>query len=530
MVMPKSLKPRQRRVYGIASGSPQATTLHPDDLLSLIEISKAMVVESELDKLLNLIMEKVTDVIKAERSSLFMYNSATKKLESRIAQKTDFKITMDMGEGIVGHTAQKREVVICPDTYNDPRFMKLIDKNTGFKTRNILSAPLVTPEGYLVGVIEVLNKVKGKFTDYDISLIEAFASYATIAIQNVTQRTQIEKLNEQLNDKLETIEKELQVKYHYGNIIGQSAKMQQIYRLLEKAKDTNFPVLIQGASGTGKELIARAIHFNGTRAGQKLLSQDCTAIAESLLEAELFGYVKGAFTGAIQDHKGLFSLAHRGTLFLDEIADMSPGMQKKLLRVVQEGELRHVGGKDIIKVDVRLITASNRNLRELVKEKKFREDLFYRLNVIPITLPPLKERKEDIPLLVNHFLTQIARETKASKKSLDKEVLKVFMGHDWPGNVRELENEIKRMVVLGAEQLTIKDISPEIAKPADVLTSGISESRLLKDGKKEMEKHLIQRTLQEHDWNITKAAETLGMYRSHLSNKIKKLGIAKPKS
>ncbi len=507
--------------------------LSSEDLTSLIKISKAMVAELDVDKLLSLIMDKVTEVLKAERSSLFMYNTQTHKLESRIAQKTDFRIVMDMGEGIVGHTAQTRQVVICPDTYHDPRFMQLIDKTTGYKTRNILSAPLVMPDGTLVGVIEVLNKTDGTLAEYELPLIEAFASYATIAIENATRRTEIQKLNEQLSDKLKTIEQELQVKYNYGNIIGQSPKMQQIYRLLDRAKETNFPVLIQGASGTGKELIARAIHFSGPRAHQKFLSQDCTAIPETLLEAELFGYLRVAFTGADHDRNGLFALADKGTLFLDEIADMSPEMQKKLLRVIQESEFREIGGKEIIKVDVRLITASNRDLRELVKENKFREDLFYRLNVIPINLPPLRARKEDIPFLVNHFLTRIAEETKQPRKELDTKVLKIFMAYDWPGNVRELENEIKKMIVLGGETLTTKGISEHILDSTTrvsvpVPKSGsVSESRLLRDGKKEMEKHLILRALKEHDWNITKAAEALGMYRSNLSARMKVLGIEK---
>ncbi|MBI4835606.1 MAG: sigma 54-interacting transcriptional regulator [Planctomycetes bacterium] len=515
------------------------STLRPEDLISLIEISKAMVAEPDMDKLLTFILNKATEVLKAERSSLFMYNPQTNQMESRIAQKADFKITVPMGKGIVGHTAQERKSVICPDTYNDPHFMQLIDKMTGYKTRNILSTPLITPEGDLIGVIEVLNKIEAPnksetFSDYDVSLVEAFASYATIAIRNAAQRAEIHLLNKQLSDKLETIEKELQVKYQYGNIIGQSPKMQEIYRLLEKAKDTSFAVLIQGESGTGKELIARAIHFNGPRAGEKFLSQNCTAIPESLLEAELFGYAKGAFTGANQDRKGLFALADKGTLFLDEIADMSQEMQKKLLRVIQEGELRPIGGKEILKVDVRLVTASNKDIRELVQQKKFREDLFYRLNVIPITLPPLKERKDDIPLLVNHFLDKIAKETNSERKALDKEALKIFISYNWPGNVRELENEIKRMTVLCDETLRAQDISPHILNTTTKISiagaagESLTQSKILKEGRKEIEKHIITRALEENGWNITKAAEYLKMLRPNLSAKMKQLGIERP--
>lgn len=515
------------------------TTLLPSDLVSLMEISTAMVSQPDLDKLLDLILARVTEVIKAERSSLFLYNPTTRKLESKIAQKANIKIIIALGEGIAGYTAQQRKVVICPDTYDDPRFVKFFDKQTGYKTRNILSAPMLTSGGKLIGVIEVLNKIKGRFTPYDVKLIETFASQATIAIQNATlfqenlkRQEEIAKLNEQLKERLETIEKELKVKYHYGNIIGQSDQMQQIYRLLEKAKETSFPILIQGGSGTGKELVARAMHFSGPRANQEFLSQNCAAIPETLLESELFGYVKGAFTGADRDKKGLFTLADQGTLFLDEIGDMSLEMQKKLLRVLEDGKIRPVGGKEVTKVDVRIITASNKDLANLMQENKFRNDLFYRINVITINLPLLRERKEDIPLLVSHFLEMIAKETKTPKKTIEKEVMKAFLQYDWPGNVRELENEIKKMIALAGPKITISDISPHIinaVQPYGAISPDETPARAtLKEGKKEWEKQRIIQALIEHDWNITRAAQALGMYRPRLSAKMKQLGVKKP--
>lgn len=517
-------------------------TLLPSDLLSIMEISKAMVSQPNMDKLLEIILAKVTEVIKAERSSLFLYNTRTAKLESIIAQKTNVKIIIAIGEGIAGYTAQQRKVIICPDTYDDPRFVKFFDKKTGYKTRNILSAPLLTSKGELIGVIEVLNKIKGRFAHYDITLIEAFASQATVAIQNailfqenLRRKAQIERLNVRLTEKLETIEKELKVKYHYGNIIGQSEQMQQLYRLLEKVKETSFPILIQGGSGTGKELIARAMHFSGPRADEEFLSQNCAAIPETLLESELFGYVKGAFTGADRNKKGLFALADKGTLFLDEIGDMSLEMQKKLLRVLEDGKVRPVGGKEITKVDVRIITASNKNLANLMKEHKFRDDLFYRINVITINLPLLRERKEDIPLLVSHFLEMMAEETKTPKKTIAKEVMKAFLQYDWPGNIRELENEIKRMMVLAGPNIVLSDVSPHILDIVKqympipkVETKPIDSGQSLKEDKKAWEKQRIIQSLIDNNWNITRAAETLGTSRPRLSAKMKQLGIKKP--
>lgn len=523
---------------------PASPTLRARDLTSLLEVFEALFSQRNINKLLNLIMDKVTELLKAERSSLFLFDPEEKRLWSRIAQKSKMAITLSLDEGIAGYTARHKKVVICYDTYKDPRFNRLIDKITGYKTRNIISFPMLTSEGEVMGVIEVLNKIKGRFSPYDVRLLEMLASQATVAIQNATlfretqaRREEIERHNIQLKEALTRMESEFRLRYHYGNIVGQSPTMQEVFKLLEKAKETLYPVLIQGESGTGKELIARAIHFNGPRAHQKFLSQNCAAIPESLLEAELFGYVKGAFTGADQDKKGLFALAHQGTLFLDEIGDMSLEMQKRLLRVLQDGEIRPVGGKNITKVDVRIITASNKDLATLLREKKMREDLFYRLNVIPITLPPLRERKEDIPLLVNHFLRQIAEASKTPQKALDKEVMGIFLQYDWPGNVRELENELKKMVALGSAKLLPEDTSSHIhyagATPYLIRGKPGSEAPLtsarytLREARKMWEREVISQALQENKWNITRAAKALGIHRPRLSLLMKKHRIRK---
>ncbi|NLI81909.1 MAG: sigma 54-interacting transcriptional regulator [Deltaproteobacteria bacterium] len=260
--------------------------------------------------------------------------------------------------------------------------------------------------------------------------------------------------------------RELQDRYQFNNIIGKSAVMQRIYRLIEKVAPSKATVLITGESGTGKELIARAIHFNSPRGERPFISVNCGALPETLLESELFGHEKGAFSGAVSLRKGRFELAHQGTLFLDEISEMSPPLQVKLLRILQEMEFERVGGSQSLKVDVRVVAASNRDLRLEVAEGRFRSDLFYRLNVVHVALPPLRDRKDDIPLLVNHFLRKFANEESSCNLRIHPEAMRLLLDYHWPGNVRELENVIERAVILcNGESVEAKDLPPEVTAP-----------------------------------------------------------------
>jgi two-component system NtrC family response regulator len=257
--------------------------------------------------------------------------------------------------------------------------------------------------------------------------------------------------------------RELQGKYHFGNIIGKSAKMQRIFELIEKVAPTKATVLITGDSGTGKELIARAIHYNSPRNEQAFISVNCGALPENLLESELFGHEKGAFSGAVNQRKGRFELAHEGTLFLDEISEMSFPLQVKLLRILQEMEFERVGGSHTLKVDVRMVAASNRNLKEEAANGKFRSDLYYRLNVVHVHLPSLKERKDDLPLLVNHFVAKYAKEASRESIVMSSEAMGRILDYDWPGNVRELENAIERAIILSnGKEIEVKDLPNEV--------------------------------------------------------------------
>lgn len=338
-------------------------------------------------------------------------------------------------------------------------------------------------------------------------------------------------------NRIKELNKELGSRYKYDNMIGKSKPMQNLYALLDKIKSADSTVLIQGDNGTGKELIAKAIHYNSHRKDKTFVIQNCSAFNDNLLESELFGHVKGSFTGAIRDKKGLFEIADKGTFFLDEIGDTSPTMQVKLLRVIQEGTFIPVGAVEPRRVDVRIIAATNRNLKEMVESGTFREDLYYRLNVINIRVPPLRERKEDIPLLAEFFLTKSqssgsAEAAAAARKILTKRALEKLYDYAWPGNVRELQNEMERLVVLsGVEaKITADMLSPKILEAAEKgKVQGARIHGKLKDALEDLEREMIKEGLRRTGWNKSKLAKELGISRAGLIMKVEKYGLDKRK-
>ncbi len=315
----------------------------------------------------------------------------------------------------------------------------------------------------------------------------------------------------------------LEKRYSFGNIIGKSERMQEIYELISDISFTDSTVLIQGESGTGKELIARAIHFNSPRKNKPFIVANCSAYSQNLLESELFGHERGAFTGAIRRKIGRFELAHGGTIFLDEIGEISPPTQILLLRVLQDHRFERVGGEETLEVDVRVIAATNKNLVEEMKKGTFREDLYYRLNVIPIFVPPLRERKDDIPLLASHFLKKFSQEKKKNIFDFSPEVMEIFLAHSWPGNVRELENVIEHAVIIAkSDEITVKDLPQGILQKTSP-KSDKGELVSLQD----FEKELILKTLKEVNWNKHKAAKRLKINRSTLYGKMRRYGLSK---
>jgi len=328
---------------------------------------------------------------------------------------------------------------------------------------------------------------------------------------------------------------EIQAKYRFENIIGNSKKMQEIYRLIAKVAPTNSTVLITGESGTGKELIARAIHYNSSRKDRPFVPVDCAVLSENLLESELFGHIKGSFTGAIVTKPGLFEVADGGSLFLDEIGNISLVMQSKLLRFIQEREFTPVGGTKLKKVDVRLIAATNRDLEEKIKEGAFREDLFYRLNIVPISLPSLRERKEDIPLLAVHFLKKYCQEMGKNPKALSQATMEMLMRYPWPGNVRELENIIERAVIMTEEETILpKHLPLPLQERPEGITFTVPKTN---EELRELKRHLRDKAIEEverlfvldaltrNDWNVTRSAKDVGMLRPNFQALMRKHNI-----
>jgi DNA-binding NtrC family response regulator len=320
----------------------------------------------------------------------------------------------------------------------------------------------------------------------------------------------------------------------HGEIIGSSKRMVKIYKLVEKVAPTTTTVLITGETGTGKELLARAIHMNSPRRNNPFIKINCVAIAENLVESELFGFEKGAFTGAVNKKPGRFELAHTGTLFLDEIGDLPKDMQAKILRVIQEQEFERVGGLQTIKIDVRLITATNKDLMQEVQEGRFREDLYYRLNVLPLDLPPLRERKGDIERLTDYFLDTFNKKLSRRIRHVDPEVRKLFAHYNWPGNIRELENLMERLVLLATgDTITLEDVPPEIHVSAvaeatfDAAKSEGTPWNILKSKMEQLEKGMILKILEECNRNISKAALKLGLSRKGLQLKMIKYNLRK---
>ncbi len=376
---------------------------------------------------------------------------------------------------------------------------------------------------------ELIEKAISKFQYVDDANRQHFCELVELVAQEiVTLHVEISSRE----NKITELNKELGNRFKYDNMMGKSKPMQSLYALMDKIKFADSTVMIQGENGTGKELIAKSIHYNSHRKDKAFVIQNCSAFNDNLLESELFGHIKGSFTGALKDKKGLFEMADKGTFFLDEIGDTSPQMQVKLLRVLQEGTFTPVGSTEMRKVDVRIVAATNRNLREMVEQGTFREDLYYRLNVINIRVPPLRERKEDIPLLVEYFLAKGAESMNKPKKTLMGRTIEKLYDYPWPGNVRELQNEIERLCVLSGDEQKIghEILSPKILELGE--KTKVQGSRLhgkLKDALEELEREMIKEGLRRTGWNKSKLAKELGISRAGLIMKVEKYALDKRK-
>jgi two-component system response regulator HydG len=392
-----------------------------------------------------------------------------------------------------------------------------------------------------MGGIEALKHIKKISPGIPILIMTAYASVQT-AVEALKQGafdylikpldmdevklTLVKTLDyHKLKVENKSLKKRLSIEFGFSKIIGNSKKMHELFEVLALAAPSDTTILILGESGTGKELIANAIHQNSVRVNKPFIKVNCAALSDNLLESELFGHEKGAFTGAHARRLGRFEQAHGGTLFLDEIGDMSPITQTKILRVLQEGEFERVGGEKTIKVDVRIVAATNKNLEEEVKNNNFRLDLFYRLSVVPVYVPPLHDRKEDIPLLAEHFIQKYAEKNQQHIRKISPQVIDLFMRYSWPGNIRELENVIQRAVILCKEDTLLPEVLPATFKNLTNIQSYDSVDSLVGLSIKEVEKELILRTLEQTNHNITRTAEILGITRRGLQYKLNELGI-----
>jgi two-component system response regulator HupR/HoxA len=362
-----------------------------------------------------------------------------------------------------------------------------------------------------------------------VATVRRAAERFRLVEENRRLTEELRKANQTLTQENALLLQSAQKDFDFRSLVGHSPAMLEVFNLVSKVVEAPTTVLISGETGTGKELLAKAIHFNGPRRNRPFVAQNCGAMPETLLESELFGHVRGAFTGAVRDKKGLFETAGGGTVFLDEITDTTPALQQRLLRVLQEGEIRPVGATQMLRVEARIIAAANRDIEAEVKAGRFREDLYYRLNVFPVRLPPLRERREDIPDLVDHFVRKFSEKLRKSVRSVDPETLTLLGRAEFPGNIRELENEIERAVNL-AEQggiLTPDLLSPRFRKNPDLPRENAA---MMKDQVEALEKRMILAAIRDTEGNISKAAETLGLSRVGLYKKLKRYSILKNKN
>lgn len=402
------------------------------------------------------------------------------------------------------------------------------DSLIGASIRSTIGVPLVRGEEIL-GVLQVDNRqAPAMMTAADVDTLAVLSATASLAINNarLIERLHIaEDRLERENSYLRSKEAERRGNGH--NIVGRSAAMNALLSQVGKVADTRVSVLIEGETGTGKELIASALHEGSRRRDKLFVTQNCAAMPESLLESELFGHKRGAFTGATEEKKGLFELAHGGTLFLDEIGELALPLQAKLLRVLQEGEIRPVGATQVRRVDVRIVAATNRSLEDEVKAGRFREDLYYRLKVFPLRTPPLRERREDIPLLAGHFLSHYARELGKITGGFAQHTMELLVSYDWPGNVRELQNEVQRLVIqVDLDGIITPDfLSPHLRKVEGVVARAGVPKGTLKEMVESFERYILREALRDHNNNKTNAARTLGITREGLHKKLRQLGV-----
>jgi Nif-specific regulatory protein len=511
----------------------------------LYDLACAFAARIDLDELFPFVVTKCREVFDAMGASVLLLDAEHNELYFPFVAEEDpavlarlLELRFPADRGIAGMVLSSGKAARIDDVQSHPRFFGGIDADTGFTTRTLLCAPLTTYQG-VIGVIQVLNR-RGEqlFSDDDLAFLEALAGSVAVSIENARLFARVKASEELLRVQVGALRRDMAHRDRFSEIVGSAASMSEVFRLMESAAATPITVLIEGETGTGKELVARGIHRASARAEAPFLAVNCAAVTETLLESELFGHRKGAFTGATQDHRGLFEAATGGTIFLDEVGEMPLSMQAKLLRVLQQGEVVPVGDTRARKVDVRVISATNRDLDAEVAKQAFRQDLYYRLAVFPIQLPPLRQRRDDIPLLVERLLKTLTTRHQANINGIDRAAVELLQRYDWPGNVRELENVLERAVALAHAGETIgpphlpaairgRDVEPPSATLSAPTPAGTvpATSPPLRQARAEFEAQFIRKVLTEHGRNVSRTARALGLSRVMLQKKMKEYGL-----
>jgi Nif-specific regulatory protein len=494
---------------------------HPNSRASeILRICQKMTGERDLSSLVDIISTDVKHLVQADRVSIMLLDEKKHELRA-VPTQGGPSIKFDARRGIAGYALHTGRVVNVQDAYRDPRFSQDVDRNTGYRTTSILASPLRNPKGEVIGVCEALNKKSGAFTRDDEQTLETFSSQAVNAIETACLIQQLQGTT--------TSERRFAAKQPDGepprtSIIGASQSLLSVLGRVRRYASSDITILITGETGTGKELVAHYIHDNSSRSGKPFVACNLASIPESLLESELFGYTKGAFTGAQQDKRGLLEEANTGTLFLDEVGDVPHNLQVKLLRLLEGREYYRVGESSPRTADVRIVAATNRELEEAIEANGFRRDLYYRLSGAQVMLPPLRDRLEDLLLLAESFTEEACTRMATAPKALSRPVIDFLLTYTWPGNIRELRNTIEGAVIVSeSDQILMSDLPMHVQEYAELdrtPTKGGGQSSM-----KVVEKRLISSTLEECGSDKAVTAERLGISMRTLYRKLGKYGL-----
>jgi len=497
-----------------------------EEITLFYEISKTLNEHLDLKKSLYKVLDLLSDFMEMARGTVTILNPLRNEISIEIAhglsKSAIVKGKYKLGEGVTGRVIQNGKAITIPKISKEPLFLDRTDtrKIKSSKELSFICVP-IKKENQVIGALSV-DRLYQK--DYSLKEGEKYLSVvATMIANHVIKLEKIRVEKEKLKKENIRLKTELENKYRFNNIIGNSNKMREVYQMISQVSRSNATALIRGESGTGKELVANSVHYNSLRSKQPFVKINCVALPSNLIESELFGHEKGAFTGAINQKKGKFELANKGTIFLDEIGSIDLEVQVKLLRVLQEREFERVGGYRTIKIDVRIIAATNKNLETAVEEEAFRGDLYYRLNVFPIYMPPLRERKTDILLLADYFLEKYSKEEDKKIERLSTPAIDMLMGYHWPGNVRELENCIERAVLL-CEEGVIQSyhLPPTIQTGKE---SNTLPAQSLEEAVANLERGMLVDSLKNARGNISEAASILETTVRKFSYKAQKYGI-----